>query len=679
MIIDNQNNSRSSDAIPTDNLTYDLLYNHIPSIELDSPENGEIVYEDIYSTFRLKFNIDDGDNDDVKYDLFLDTDPNCTALLLENQEATYSNDYGPENLFKKQTYYWKIIVDDGYSTTESKIFSFFMANRIPTIELDSPENGEIVYEESYPPFRLEFTIDDGDNDDVKYDLYLDTYSNCTALLLENQEATYPNNYEPENLLKRQYYYWKVKVDDGYDTNESEVGYFYMANRIPEIVGEAKLNEYVWDQDNNVTLWIESTDEDESDRPTTFYDIYLGDAPNATELIWPSAPAFEKDFGNSYYTSVREYNIGVLLESQTYYWKVVVTDGWDIVESNIWSFRTNDFTPPLIEDLIGEPSVRPFPEGKDFSISVKITDEGNGVQDFRIGYKYKSYILTYTNAGDMEKNGDYYSITIDGKYIESKNDENLMWFMVWASDGENEADYVVYLEIEPEDKEGDIRIAGFDVNIEIIGVFVIGFIIIVVISRKKRTSINVNSFNQQPQVQDELQYLPQQPPFWVCPNCGNGVLMEKIFCGKCGTKRHENGSYSNNPPEKFQTVQEQPQYPLQQQSIDYSQMDKKQLMELCEKRGLKASWWTADKKAIINYLNNKSMVIFRSETIENLLKEEKLSSAFEKFNVEYILGYSDELSKKITNQTQVFNIATNSIKLPEIEVSSNKMWFLNFIR
>ena len=82
---------------------------------------------------------------------------------------------------------------------------------------------------------------------------------------------------------------------------------------------------------------------------------------------------------------------------------------------------------------------------------------------------------------------------------------------------------------------------------------------------------------------------------------------------------------------------------------------------------------------LNYLTNKSVVIFKPETIKNLLKENKLDYAFEQFNVKYILGYSDELSERIVEQTNIINISSNSLKPISLEISRNKGWLMNLIK
>ena len=82
---------------------------------------------------------------------------------------------------------------------------------------------------------------------------------------------------------------------------------------------------------------------------------------------------------------------------------------------------------------------------------------------------------------------------------------------------------------------------------------------------------------------------------------------------------------------------------------------------------------------LNYLTNKSLVVFRESTLDKLLKENKIKQAFEIFRVKYILGYSDEISDKITTQTKIINIASSSLKIDINRVSANKGFFMNLIR
>ena len=81
---------------------------------------------------------------------------------------------------------------------------------------------------------------------------------------------------------------------------------------------------------------------------------------------------------------------------------------------------------------------------------------------------------------------------------------------------------------------------------------------------------------------------------------------------------------------------------------------------------------------LNYATSKSVVLFTSETIKNLLEKNELSPILEKFKVKYILGYSDELTKAILDQADVVNVASNSLKPVIPEMSRNKGWLMNLI-
>lgn len=82
---------------------------------------------------------------------------------------------------------------------------------------------------------------------------------------------------------------------------------------------------------------------------------------------------------------------------------------------------------------------------------------------------------------------------------------------------------------------------------------------------------------------------------------------------------------------------------------------------------------------LNYLADKSMVIFAPQTLEKLINEEKLSDAFNLYNIKYIIGYTPELSAKIIEKTKVKNIADNNIDISLQKTSKTKSWLMNVIK
>ena len=96
------------------------------------PENTSA---DIPVTENLSWEAYDIDEQELFYDIYLDTNQEVQNLVSENQngtEYTFQLEYST-------VYYWKIIVNDSYNITESQIWSFTTENT--EVPLDEPENG----------------------------------------------------------------------------------------------------------------------------------------------------------------------------------------------------------------------------------------------------------------------------------------------------------------------------------------------------------------------------------------------------------------------------------------------------------------------------------------------------------------------------------------------------------
>ncbi len=82
---------------------------------------------------------------------------------------------------------------------------------------------------------------------------------------------------------------------------------------------------------------------------------------------------------------------------------------------------------------------------------------------------------------------------------------------------------------------------------------------------------------------------------------------------------------------------------------------------------------------LNYLTDRSLVYFSPKTMEKILAEGRLNEIFKEFKVDFILGYSEQLSGKMTEQAAVRLIASSSYKPEEKTFSRNKSWLLNLIK
>jgi len=82
---------------------------------------------------------------------------------------------------------------------------------------------------------------------------------------------------------------------------------------------------------------------------------------------------------------------------------------------------------------------------------------------------------------------------------------------------------------------------------------------------------------------------------------------------------------------------------------------------------------------INFLTDKSVIVFRPATLEKILNKGELSEVFSEFNIKYIMAYSDDLSEKIIKASEAKNIASDSIAYASPETSAFKVWFMGLAR
>jgi len=90
---------------------------------------------------------------------------------------------------------------------------------------------------------------------------------------------------------------------------------------------------------------------------------------------------------------------------------------------------------------------------------------------------------------------------------------------------------------------------------------------------------------------------------------------------------------------------------------------------------------ADEIYDLNFLTNKSLIVFKEKTIEDLLTTKNLSRAFKEFKINYVLGYNEELSEKIIQTVpEVKLLGTDNIPREQINPNkNNKNWFLNLVK
>jgi len=278
----------------------------IRSIDPNPAVQGEEVTFDASDSY-------DEDGVIVRYEWKSDLD----GMLYDDSEPVFSREdlsLGTHNITLR------VKDDDGYwgENALQQLEIREQSNTPPEIQLTSPENGEILY---YEDVTLYWSGDDEDGDDLVFDVYMDTDPDPTEVVSEERSE---QSYHLTDLLDGETYYWKVVVSDGTDQQESDIWSFRVEmapiNSKPTITLISPQNGSVLYTDSIQLIWRGEDDDDD----VLTYRVYMGiDVSNLSVI--------------SENQSVQYYQMSGLIQGMNYFWRVVVSDGTDEVESDTYNF------------------------------------------------------------------------------------------------------------------------------------------------------------------------------------------------------------------------------------------------------------------------------------------------------------------------------------------------------
>ena len=152
-----------------------------------------------------------------------------------------------------------------------------------------------------------------------------------------------------------------------------------------------------------------------------YEILVDSNPNPSKSI----------AGIHQYDNLRtSNNITLTLEEgKTYYWKLIVTDGYNDNESEIRSFSLLDNTPPVIMHSGYNYSVF---IAEEIHISVKVIDYETSVQSASLFYRKNAWDVIKYKKIALIKDGDYFNATIPKEDV----GEDGIEYYIEATDGRN---------------------------------------------------------------------------------------------------------------------------------------------------------------------------------------------------------------------------------------------------
>tara|TARA_R110002033_G_C3897451_1_gene240038 strand:+ start:22351 stop:23055 length:705 start_codon:yes stop_codon:yes gene_type:complete len=156
----------------------------------------------------------DKENNSISYKIEISENSSFSPLSFNETSLTTSKSI---ELTKGKAYYWRVkAIDSKNAESEYSPTSQFLVegegqtNHLPFApELVAPSNDSEIDGLST---TLSWTASDVDNDALTYDVYLDTNSDPTTKVSENQSA---NTYSAINLSAASTYYFKVVVNDGH--------------------------------------------------------------------------------------------------------------------------------------------------------------------------------------------------------------------------------------------------------------------------------------------------------------------------------------------------------------------------------------------------------------------------------------------------------------------------------
>lgn len=282
-----------------------------------SPSNGQHNIQ--VSNPQLSWTGGDPDGDLKEYIVYFEKGDSTP----DNSLGSWTNEYAYTSILDYNShYYWQVVAyDTSGLSTMGPVWDFYTkaGNTPPNVPsgaspISGASNVAITTE-------LSWVCSDPDGDTLSYDIYLGTSSSPPFV-----GTVYTASYKPSTLIPNTRYYWKIVADDGTDTTSSPLWYFITGEEIghePYPPSSPIPANGASGVGSSTTLsWTGGDPDDDS----LTYSIYLD------KTLSPS----------TYIGSASDPNrqFPVSLESgNTYYWKVVASDGTYTTSSPVWHFST----------------------------------------------------------------------------------------------------------------------------------------------------------------------------------------------------------------------------------------------------------------------------------------------------------------------------------------------------
>ncbi|APD06383.1 hypothetical protein UJ101_00846 [Flavobacteriaceae bacterium UJ101] len=189
-------------------------------VQLIYPANGQLCAENDITFQWGEASTQNTDNIQYTFMIYTDYENNIFEEI-QTSENTLS-----KNLEKGKAYYWKVISDNGNSTMESELFSFYTEEN--TNSDYAPYAPQLVAPSSdisSGAVTLEWTCKDIDSEKLTYTIYFGTEEKPSQIIADNIEDSSFEIQTEANMT----YYWFIKAHD--DTGNSTQGQVWSFNTL----------------------------------------------------------------------------------------------------------------------------------------------------------------------------------------------------------------------------------------------------------------------------------------------------------------------------------------------------------------------------------------------------------------------------------------------------------------
>jgi len=251
--------------------------------------------------------------------------------LYEDTNDPYMYNWDTTDLSGSHTIYAKV-TDSSENTSTSDIVTVTITDSVEAPNPPSNPNPQSGATNISTNTTLSWTCTDPNGDQLTYDVYFSTSTN-PSLVNSGQSNT---TFNPGTLNDETTYYWKIVAHDNHSNSTiGDVWWFMSNNQPPNPPNNLTPANNATSVSVNTNISWECCDPEND--PLT-YDVYFGTSTNPSLV----------NYGQSNTT----FDPGPLNEANTYYWKIVVQDDYNLIIGDVWEFTTLITGSSTVTDIDG---------------------------------------------------------------------------------------------------------------------------------------------------------------------------------------------------------------------------------------------------------------------------------------------------------------------------------------